>query len=111
MGSAEQDLADFFDFSKPFKRFNITGGTTGGRVRSTPDVVQEIRPRVVQRTDYTRKYVEEDREQLCKVSETRCAGVVWFTMAAPDYADASFVSRSLRHFRKQENRLQAKKSI
>lgn len=60
------DIDEFFDFSKPFKRVAISGGFVDGRVVPKTDHEASVK-REKLGTEYVKEYQEAEHEQLAKV--------------------------------------------
>lgn len=62
------DLSDFFDFSKSFKRANISGGYVHGRSEFDPNKFQKRVKHTTIGTEYAEKYQQEQEQNLLNVS-------------------------------------------
>uniref|UniRef100_A0A182VKH7 Probable ATP-dependent RNA helicase spindle-E n=1 Tax=Anopheles merus TaxID=30066 RepID=A0A182VKH7_ANOME len=68
----EDDVADFFDFSKPFKRTVVSGGYINGAVKPQKLNIQTLPERAHQGTEYAEKFCREEEARLMEgwVDET-----------------------------------------
>lgn len=62
------DIEDFFNFSKPFERIEISGGTVNGRVVPTSDGVH-VKREIGLGTEYCKEYQEAEADLMLKVIE------------------------------------------
>lgn len=63
------DINDLFDFSKPFVRKDVSGGTVAGRTREMTTTTKVEPSRILpSTTDYSNKYVKDLHEHLRVVS-------------------------------------------
>uniref|UniRef100_A0A182JZG9 Probable ATP-dependent RNA helicase spindle-E n=1 Tax=Anopheles christyi TaxID=43041 RepID=A0A182JZG9_9DIPT len=60
----DDDVADFFDFSKPFKRTVISGGYINGTVKPQKLNIQMLPERAHQGTEYAEKFSKEEEARL-----------------------------------------------
>lgn len=66
----DDDVADFFDFSKPFKRTVVSGGYINGAVKPQKLNIQTLPERAHQGTEYAEKFCREEEARLMEVSTT-----------------------------------------
>lgn len=63
------ELQDFFDFSRTFKRKIIPAPFNDGRIMPTRDYERRPIAREHMGTEYVEQYVEEMREQMARMCE------------------------------------------
>lgn len=62
-----ETIKSFFDFTKPFKRLSISGGSNNGRMHSNPEYHREPQIRPEFGTEYAKKYQEEEQNRALQV--------------------------------------------
>lgn len=63
------EINDFFDFNKPFKKVMVQGGYVAGKILTTPLLEpNQIIKRERLSTDYVDEVVKEERDKLSQVS-------------------------------------------
>lgn len=62
------DLADFFDFSRTFKRKTLTSGVNDGRIVTSHIKESQTDKRPEIGTEYAEEYVEQLRTQMARMA-------------------------------------------
>lgn len=61
------DIDDFFDFSKPFERIDITTGAFNGRIKPSADDQPSIKREMALGTEYCKEYQQAEEDLMVKV--------------------------------------------